>query len=209
MSRVYSSPQIAGLIGVDPSSINRWIDAGRLPAHRTLGGHRRVTARDLRSFLQSNQLPIPHELAEVEADSLQSTPLTTSTALPVEQTGAPATRILLIGAPQHLAGQLDDAVAEQSAELQLSHQPNPAAGLLQIGYQQPEIVWLADPLPGGPGSERVCEAIRQDRRFAGVFVVVAARDGRRESLLAAGADAVVRPPITGDVLSTLLDAMGE
>lgn len=37
----------ARLLGVTPQTVARWIDSGRLPAFRTLGGHRRIARADL------------------------------------------------------------------------------------------------------------------------------------------------------------------
>lgn len=42
-------------LGVDPSTLRIWTDAGRIPAYRTPGGHRRYAERDLRSFVDRNQ----------------------------------------------------------------------------------------------------------------------------------------------------------
>jgi len=58
----YSPAKIARMIGVNPSTIVSWIDRGRLPAHRTLGGHRRVRVEDIRRFANENGLPVPWEV---------------------------------------------------------------------------------------------------------------------------------------------------
>jgi hypothetical protein len=42
-------------LGVDPSTLRVWTDAGRIPAFRTPGGHRRYAELDLRSFVDRNQ----------------------------------------------------------------------------------------------------------------------------------------------------------
>jgi excisionase family DNA binding protein len=62
MKRYYSSRDVAFLIKSDPSSVNRWIDSGKLKAHRTPGGHRRVNPADLLEFLEQHGMPIPAEL---------------------------------------------------------------------------------------------------------------------------------------------------
>lgn len=36
--------EVAELFGVDPKTVTRWARTGRLPAVRTLGGHRRFPA---------------------------------------------------------------------------------------------------------------------------------------------------------------------
>ncbi|HET6781745.1 MAG TPA: helix-turn-helix domain-containing protein [bacterium] len=42
-------------LGVDPSTLRAWTDAGRVPVFRTPGGHRRYDERDLRAFLDRNR----------------------------------------------------------------------------------------------------------------------------------------------------------
>ena len=61
MNRNYSTFSIAKLLQVDPGSIANWIDQGLLKAHRTPGGHRRVGEADLRTFLASQQMPVPED----------------------------------------------------------------------------------------------------------------------------------------------------
>lgn len=43
--------EVARLFGVDPKTVSRWADAGRLEALRTLGGHRRYRADQVRQLL--------------------------------------------------------------------------------------------------------------------------------------------------------------
>lgn len=43
---------VAKKIGVTPTTVYRWIKGGKLPAHKTAGGHSRITESNLSSFLQ-------------------------------------------------------------------------------------------------------------------------------------------------------------
>lgn len=62
MNRLYTTHDISQLLQVDPSTVSKWIDRNILLAFRTPGGHRRVRAADLRSFLISHEMPVPDEL---------------------------------------------------------------------------------------------------------------------------------------------------
>src|SRR4029453_6289630 len=62
MDRLYTTHDISHLLQVDPSTVSKWIDRGILVAFRTPGGHRRVRAGDLRSFLIAHEMPLPEEL---------------------------------------------------------------------------------------------------------------------------------------------------
>lgn len=44
--------EVARLFGVDPKTVTRWATAGKLTAMRTLGGHRRYSAREVYALLK-------------------------------------------------------------------------------------------------------------------------------------------------------------
>ncbi len=45
--------EVAVLFRVDPKTVTRWARAGRLPAIRTIGGHRRFRASEVKRFLDA------------------------------------------------------------------------------------------------------------------------------------------------------------
>ena len=47
--------EVAALFRVDPKTVNRWADAGRLTSVRTLGGHRRYLAHQVRALLKPDR----------------------------------------------------------------------------------------------------------------------------------------------------------
>lgn len=63
MEEVYTTHQVARFCRVQPVTIIRWIESGKLKAYKTPGGHRRVERKDLVAFLESYQMPVPVELA--------------------------------------------------------------------------------------------------------------------------------------------------
>lgn len=62
----FSTAEVAAALGVGESSVKRWIDAGKLAAEKTPGGHRRVGLAELYSFL----LTTGRRLADPEAVGL-------------------------------------------------------------------------------------------------------------------------------------------
>jgi excisionase family DNA binding protein len=43
--------EVAGLFRVDPKTVTRWANSGKLPSLRTLGGHRRYRESEVRNLL--------------------------------------------------------------------------------------------------------------------------------------------------------------
>jgi excisionase family DNA binding protein len=48
--------EVAALFRVDPKTVTRWAKAGKLSSIRTLGGHRRYRADEVRKFLDGANL---------------------------------------------------------------------------------------------------------------------------------------------------------
>jgi excisionase family DNA binding protein len=126
MARLFSSTEIGRLIGADASSVNRWIDAGRLRAHRTPGGHRRVQQGDLLSFLSENQLPVPDEL-QLEPEE--------------------PTLVICDADAQHLRALSRGLRAERPA-LQIVACASALEGLLKIGVYRPPLALCDVLMPG-------------------------------------------------------------
>lgn len=46
--------EVARMFRVDPKTVSRWADEGKLNAVRTLGGHRRYRANEIRELLTAH-----------------------------------------------------------------------------------------------------------------------------------------------------------
>ena len=55
--------EVAALFRVDPKTVTRWAKAGKISSIRTLGGHRRYRADEVRKFLDGG---VPLEGEKVE-----------------------------------------------------------------------------------------------------------------------------------------------
>ena len=51
-----SLSEVANLLGVHPSTVRNWADSGRLPVHRTTGGHRRFKKTEVDLWMQSQRV---------------------------------------------------------------------------------------------------------------------------------------------------------
>ena len=65
MSKWLNLSSASTLLGVHPATLRQWADAGKVPAFRTPGGHRRFLREDLRAFL----VQASHSAPETELDS--------------------------------------------------------------------------------------------------------------------------------------------
>ena len=51
--------EVAALFRVDPKTVTRWADAGKLTAVRTLGGHRRYRQDEVQNLLVASSISSP------------------------------------------------------------------------------------------------------------------------------------------------------
>lgn len=49
---LYTPAEVAALFRVDPKTVTRWAQAGKLNSIRTLGGHRRFRESEVRALLR-------------------------------------------------------------------------------------------------------------------------------------------------------------
>lgn len=57
--------QASRFVGVDASTLRTWANAGRVPAFRTPGGHRRFARTDMQALLRRSRPPRPKQVASL------------------------------------------------------------------------------------------------------------------------------------------------
>ena len=55
--KLYTTHEVAKLLGVTPITVIRWIEGGRFNCYSTVGGHRRIDHQELVRFAQAYNLP--------------------------------------------------------------------------------------------------------------------------------------------------------
>lgn len=177
-SRTDSGPfmttgDVARLCAVDARTIARWVDAGVLPSHRTVGGRRRVLRTDVRQFMRRQGLP------QVTAER-----------------GARPARIAIVDDDPHMVRALTRLLRRIAPRAVCqSARDGFSAGALLASFQ-PDLVFLDVVMPGLSGAE-VCAHVRSNpvfNRTAIVIVSGALSPGAQARLVAGGADRVLEKP---------------
>lgn len=143
--RFLTTNQIAGMIGVSERTVANWIDRRHIDAHRTPGGHRRVSPDDLVQFLQGRGMPVPRQL----------------------QTEI---RVLIVEDDAQVARALQGYLAPDITGYSVTWMEDGLSALMQIGHSKPHVVLLDILMPGMDGLE-VCRKIRANPDLADVQVI--------------------------------------
>ncbi len=146
---VFTTFEAAKLCHVSPLSIINWVNAGRLSAFRTPGGHRRIRREDLILFMRENGLPLPEELAP----------------------GAGRKKILIVDdepAICDLLAQHLNSRPDQPYEVTTASDGFEAGRL--VGTLRPDVVVLDLRMPWMDGFQ-VCKTIKADQETACTVVI--------------------------------------
>ncbi len=182
MRRFYTTYEAAHLLGVSLPTVVNWINARRLRAHRTPGGHRRIAREELAGFMLRHGMPLPGELI----DAVQ-----------------PRRKALVVAEP----GPLREGCARQLAEAgyaveQSSH--GFAAGAAAARFQPHVVVLQAREEDGG----ETLQGLRFDRELVAVPIVAIAPAEWAARLTAAGCGAAIaRPPRDGALAAAASSAL--
>ncbi len=64
VDKYYSTHKVAKMFGVTSTTVVNWVKRGRLRAHRTEGGHRRISSRSVVAYARAEGLPIPGDVLD-------------------------------------------------------------------------------------------------------------------------------------------------
>ncbi len=170
---LYTTHDISRLLQVDPSTVSKWIDRGILVAFRTPGGHRRVRAGDLRSFLIAHEMPVPEEL------------------------GSSAVRLLVVDDEKPVLDAVKRAFKAHSHQVELTTTTSGVEALLLVTEIKPHGLLIDLNMPEVDGFE-VCRRIKARKNLEGVRLIT--MTGRHspetvEQSLKAGAVACIAKPV--------------
>jgi excisionase family DNA binding protein len=182
--RLLTSHEVGDLLQVNPSSVKKWVNEGRIAAFRTPGGHRRIRVADLVDFLRRHAMPVPQPLA-----------------------AASKRRMLIVDDDLMHLRALERRLKPYRARVQLELTQNGIDALVMVGSFKPDLIVLDVYMPELDGIE-VCRRLKlkAETRHIGVIVNTAhLTKSIEENALAAGALTCVSKPMD---LKVLLEHLG-
>ena len=182
--QLLTSYQVGGLLQVNPSSVNKWIKEERLAAFRTPGGHRRIRALDLVTFLTQHEMPVPPSLEK-----------------------AGKKRLLICDDDPKQLRALKRLLDGYSDQLELCTTDNGIEALVQVGSFKPDLILLDVFMDDVDGIE-ICRRLKNKSETAHIRVLVASgqlNETLHAQALEAGASQCLHKPVE---LRTLIDELG-
>jgi len=186
---VFTTFEAAKLCHVSPLSIINWVNASRLPAFRTPGGHRRIRREDLARFMRENGIPLPEELRD----------------------GSGRPRVLVV---DDEAG-IRDVIAESLARRSVPYDVMTAADGFEAGRLvatfRPDVVLLDLRMPGLDGFQ-VCRTIKGDSETAATVVIAMTGYHTVETearIVECGAVRCLSKPIEPSAIAAVIDSVLE
>ncbi len=186
---VFTTFEAAKLCHVSPLSIINWVNAGRLSAFRTPGGHRRIRREDLVRFMRENGMPLPDELRE----------------------GSGRPRVLVVDDE----GSIRETLAEHLGSRPRGYEVLTAANGFEAGRMvatwRPDLVLLDLRMPGLDGFQ-VCRTIKADPDTSSTVVIAMTGYYTPETetrILECGALRCFAKPVEAATLAAFVDGLFE
>jgi excisionase family DNA binding protein len=186
---VFTTFETAKLCHVSPLSIINWVNAGRLPAFRTPGGHRRIRRDDLIRFMRDSGIPLPDELRE----------------------GSGRPKVLVVDDEASIRELLAEHLTTRGTPYEaLTASDGFEAGRLMATFR-PDVVLLDLRMPGLDGFQ-VCRTIKADPDTSSTIVVAMTGYFSPETesrILECGAVRCFAKPVEPSTLSAYIDSVLE
>jgi excisionase family DNA binding protein len=186
---VFTTFEVAKLCHVSPLSIINWVNAGRLPAFRTPGGHRRIRREDLLRFMRENGLPIPEEI----------------------QQGSGRRKVLIVDDEPSIRELLSEHLSSRNVPYEVSTAADGFEAGRLVATFRPDVVLLDLRMPGVDGFQ-ICRTIKADPETSRTVVVAMTGYYSPETearVLECGAVRCFAKPLEPSTLSGFIDSVFE
>lgn len=178
MKRFLTTSEMAEICGVAHTTIIRWISEGKLKAHETPGGHRRIERGDLIDFLKRFNMPVPASLENARF------------------------KVLVVDDEKVILSMIRKIFDGYADEIELHMAAQGMAALMMIGKIPFNLVILDVLMPDMDGIE-VCKALKSNPDTAAMKII--AITGKQlteeqEEYLDRNTDCVLKKPFSPAVL---------
>ena len=193
--RYLTTIEVAAACGVSARTVSTWIRDGSIPAHKTVGGHGRVSVEDLRRFLAGRGMHVPPGIAPApDGDGTASAK-------------AARRRALVIDDDETLLAVMKEILTASGWEVETARHGF-LAGYL-AGHHRPDVIVLDIMMPGLDGYEVLSLMRRRPEARAVPVIACTSLKGpeTEERIRSAGFDAYVRKPIDFRDLVKLMEGL--
>jgi excisionase family DNA binding protein len=140
--------QASKYCNVSPKTIINWIEAGHIPAYKTVGGHRRIKRNDMEDFMKRQGMPIPQD----------------------EMLGE-RKRILIVDDDPIIVETLVQALEEEEYDYEIISASDGFEAGLQVNHFRPHLLILDIMMPDIKGFE-VCRKIKTNEETKDTKIIV-------------------------------------
>ena len=182
---VFTTFEAAKLCHVSPLSIINWVNASRLPAFRTPGGHRRIRRDDLVRFMRDNGIPIPDDLRD----------------------GSGRRRVLVVDDEAPIREVLSEHLTSRTRAYEVATAADGFEAGRLVATFRPDVVLLDLRMPGLDGFQ-VCRRIKSEPESNAMIVIAMTGYHTPEMearILECGAIRCVAKPVEPSTLAALID----
>lgn len=186
---VFTTFEAAKLCHVSPLSIINWVNAGRLPAFRTPGGHRRIRRDDLARFMRENSIPLPEELRD----------------------GSGRPRVLVVDDEATIREIIAESLARRANPYEVMTAADGFEAGRLVSTFRPDLVLLDLRMPGLDGFQ-VCRTIKADPETSSTIVIAMTGYHTPETearIIECGALRCLSKPIEPSTVGGMIDAIFE
>ncbi len=185
-NQLISPKEAADMIQVGYSTVQRWIDAGKVPAHKTLGGHRRIMKKDLIHFAESKNMPIYGEPEIKETAS-----------------------VLIVDDDYNMLDIISEFIKSSFADTTVLTADNAFKAGILVEKNKPNLIFLDILMPGVSGVE-FCQMVKSNASTKDIEIVgiTAARNEKLQNeFKEAGASEILLKPIRRKMIESVIDQM--
>jgi excisionase family DNA binding protein len=174
MDDIFTVFQASKYCSVSPKTIINWIEAGHIPAYKTVGGHRRIKKFDLEGFMRRQGIPIPTQESVSERK-----------------------RILIVDDDAIIVETIVQALEEEEYDYEIISASDGFEAGIQVNHFKPHLLILDIMMPDIKGYE-VCKKIKSDEETKDTKIIVLSAyldDEKFEKMKEYGADLCFSKPL--------------